>query len=274
MLSNHLEDHNLVFFSNFQWDVSSRTFMEELTKNRGLEKQFRKISIHSPNNPNAFNPILPQSIKKSLQMNIQCLPIMVAAGFNNIIYGPDAVTWIKNNTFNDGGKVLDFGNLGNSSVSSGCALTENGDLTHDRMFGDQEFHMMGNSVTGVVNTSDTCCPIGQTIDRIDTFEDNTTKHDARRDIDNRMSQLKAERDLQFQPGRPNMPSVPSMVGCRSVSGGGGMGGGGGGGSNMGNGGGLQYNPDPMVPVNNGYMGGRSRPMSNRNVPQVPSFGRM
>lgn len=249
-----VEDRNLIFYSQFPWDKNSKEFISELSKNSGLEKQFRKISIHDPSNPQMINHILPQIIKRSLKEYPQRLPILVAAGFDNFVFGEDATKWIKNNAFNDHGG-LKYGDLNQNSsslITMSCALDGTGNFTEHKMFGDQEFHLLGESSNGVIDLKDQHCLVKDVAThRIDTYADSTNKRNASREIDSKIQQLKSQRDLEFQPAKG--PSVPQMPSCTQQ-----------------NTSGFQYNPDPRMPVG----GGIPQTNNNRSVPQVPNFGRM
>lgn len=251
-MSKVATDYNLVFYSKYPWDKNSQFFISELSKNDALNSQFKKICIHTERNNQIINPILPRCIKECLkksQLHPSKLPILAAAGFDNFIYGEDATSWVKTNAFNDHGG-LQYGDLNDDAmIAQSCSLDNDGNFTESKLFGDQEFHMTGKSSSGRTGLKNMFSDLGDQTsnERIETYADSTSSRDASNDIESRMAQFKSNRELVFQPQRPGFSGSCSQQAQSQM------------------GGGLQYNPDPRVPVG-GAMGSNA---PTGTVPKCP-----
>jgi len=77
---------NLLFYSRNPQDKVSGSILEALQKNPGLDKQFFKICVETAKR-------IPQLV---IRENV--VPVVVASGFNKLIKGYDALTWIQNSS--------------------------------------------------------------------------------------------------------------------------------------------------------------------------------
>jgi hypothetical protein len=95
-----VKDRNLLFYSIHPNDEYSREFMQELEKNQNLKKQFILVCVNDP------NIRIPDKIKQ-----LNKVPVLIVAGFNRPIFGGDAVSWLKNNSFQEKANGMDYGSL-------------------------------------------------------------------------------------------------------------------------------------------------------------------
>lgn len=113
---DNISNKNILFFSLHEKDVTSKQILDELNKNKLLDNQFIKVCVY----PNYQNINIP---KKILELNK--VPVLIAPGFQEPILGDNALSWIKNNTFNtDKAMGLESADLGASNFSSIYASLE------------------------------------------------------------------------------------------------------------------------------------------------------
>ena len=102
-----LKDKNLFFYSLQPNDESSREFLKELEKNQVLKRQFILVCVNDP------NIRIPEKILKIGQV-----PILVVPGLNRPILGNDAVSWLRNNSFQEKGNGFDYGSLDSNTPAN------------------------------------------------------------------------------------------------------------------------------------------------------------
>jgi hypothetical protein len=98
------ENKSILFYSTHPNDLISRQFLEELNKNKLLNDQFIKICVTDP------KITIP---KKILEAN--SIPVVASPGFPDLIKGENALSWIRNNSFNGKGNGFNYGDVSHSS---------------------------------------------------------------------------------------------------------------------------------------------------------------
>ena len=225
---NRIEDRSIIFYTSY--DPVSQQILAKLEKFPQLANQMELIIVHRPDG--TLNPILPQMIQKLLQTSPHRVPILVAAGINNLIFGPQALSWIEHSTFTDYGGVTTRDWTGGPTL--GSQLDARGNFTQDQLFQNSEYHLSGKKVEGRDTGGDLA-----TIDQLggplmDLVEESQTKAQAGREAQRLLSQLKQQRSnpppgpSQVIPSRPlvpppvlSYPGVQPMIQAPSLGGPGG-----------------------------------------------------
>ena len=185
-MSSNYKHKNLLFYSNR--DQASLAFLQELSKNPLLDKQFVKICVNDP------RVKIPQRI---IQYNK--IPVVVCPGFDTPILGEDAFTWLQNNSFSEKSNgVLDFGNIKDSKdfSSEHSTLVEEFKRTDYNGYHNDEYNLGFNTDNKVVNSqfSNVQTQSQEDATRINTFEDNESKRGSKGVLDERMKTFQFHRD--------------------------------------------------------------------------------
>ena len=99
-----MENKRILFYSTHPTDTLSRQFLEELGKNKLLNDQFIKICVTDPNIK------IP---KKILEANT--IPVVASPGFPDLIKGENALSWLRNNSFNGTSNGFNYSDVSHSS---------------------------------------------------------------------------------------------------------------------------------------------------------------
>ena len=182
-MDNELEGKNILFYSESQNDTLSAQCLEILKKSPLLNEQFYKFSVNNPKLK------IPNMIK---QQNIT--PIIAVSGFNELMKGPQALDWIKNNNLNTL-KKNDYEyvniNQGQSLSSSFSSLADTFKVSSASQNHNSEF----NKGTDYADTS-YYAPINEKIN-IDTYEEqnNSSKYTQNEKLFNNFKNAR-QQDLQ------------------------------------------------------------------------------
>ena len=186
---NKIENKNIFFFSHHPKDTINRQFLQELEKNKLLDDQFIKVCVY----PNMLNINIPRKI-----LELNKIPVLVAAGFPKPILGEDALSWLRNNTFNnDKTTNLDYGNIYDTSFSSKYANLDDEFKANDyNQFHNSEYNLgfsntKNNSINNFSELKDDT--------RIITDEDSQGKKKGHSDeITKKLNQLQQQRNSEMQ----------------------------------------------------------------------------
>ena len=185
---------NIIFYSDKHPQCSQ--FMNELKNNKGLRSQFICILVDNPSIK------LPPLIKN----NINSIPILIAAGFNEPICQNAAISWIKQSAKNtlknvppDGGNgspdqiadFMDSGSLGFGMLTdiNGIDLSRNKDKYNMDVMGDNTIG--GSNFSSVQNTQ-----------TIEAFTDKPMKQNQNDIMNEKLSHLRNARNNDATIMRP------------------------------------------------------------------------
>lgn len=185
---------NIVFYSDKHPQCSQ--FMNELKNNKGLLSQFICIPVDNPSIK------LPPIIKN----NINSIPILIAAGFNEPICQNAAISWIKlssKNTLknvppsgetNQPDQIADF--MDSGSLGFGMLTDINGiDLSRNK--DNYNMDVMGDNTIGGSNYSSL-----QNTQIIEAFTDKPMNKNQNDIMNEKLSQLKNTRNNDASIMRP------------------------------------------------------------------------
>lgn len=165
-------DKNMLFFC--KGHPESTEFLNELSKNPLLKKQFIEIDQNDP------RIIIPARIAKINQ------PLILIANGAEPVTNKDAVFWIKNNGFSgqaNGWEFMDIGGSGNLAP----ALLDEIDKKNVKINGTSKYGLIG---------------VDQ--EKIDTFEQSGNGRGPKKsDMDVRMEKMRAERNELDGSRRPD-----------------------------------------------------------------------
>lgn len=207
-----IKDKNLLFYSVHPNDEFSRDFMRELDKNPILKKQFILVCV---NDPNIRIPDKIQQLNK--------VPVLIVAGFNRPIFGGDAVSWLKNNNFQEKANGFDYGSLDNDTSKYAFLGEEFKPSDYNQFFNNDYNHGFVEK-DSILNQQFSNL---KTDAHITTFDDsNEMKKDIQSQLEQRLSQLRQQRDADIpkpikrigglddnnnqQHQQPNFYNVPGM----------------------------------------------------------------
>lgn len=248
---NTVKDKNLLFYSVHPNDQFSREFLQELEKNPILKRQFVLICVNDP------KIRIPDKIKQ-----LNKVPVLIAAGLNRPIFGNDAVSWLKNNSFQEKGNGFEYGSF-DPSQGNFSFLGEEHKTSDYNQFFNNEYNQGFVEKDSVINNQFTNL---KNDTHITTYDDSSElKKDIQGQLEQRLSDLRKMRDTDVPKpikrigGMGEGPEMGTGGGGSGSGnfynmgpqgGGGGMGGGGFGGGGMGGGnqqgGAPVYNPNPFA----------------------------
>ena len=241
-MSVSLKDKNLLFYSIHQNDKHSHDFITELEKNQPLKRQFILVCVSDP------NIRIPDKIRQ-----LNTVPVLIVSGFNKPIFGADAVSWLKNNNFQEKGNGFDYGSLDEKNGSFAYLGEEFKPNEYNQFFNSEYNH-------GFIEKEN---PLNKqftnlkTDAHITTFDDsNEMKKDIQGQLEQRLSQLRQQRDADVPKPIKRIGGIDGMN--SNGVGGGGVGGGGQGQQSFFN----SQNGNSNAPVYN------SNPFGNHNIPQT------
>ena len=192
---DNVSNKNILFFSLHEKDTTSKQILEELDKNKLLDNQFIKVCVY----PNFRNINIP---KKILELNK--VPVLIAPGFSEPIMGDNALSWIKNNTFNtDTAMGLESAELGTSNFSSIYAsLEEEFKSTDYNQHFNSDYNLgFGQSKSNNPNEFMNVKENSQIV----TYDEGDGKKNSSDQIKKRMNQLIFNRDR-------DIPRAPQRIG--------------------------------------------------------------
>lgn len=178
-----IKDKNLLFYSVHPSDEFSRDFMRELEKNQILKKQFILVCVNDP------NIRIPDKIKQ-----LNKVPVLIVAGFNRPIFGGDAVSWLKNNNFQEKANGFDYGSLDNDTSKYAFLGEEFKPSDYNQFFNNDYNHGFVEK-DNILNQQFSKL---ETDAHITTFDDsNEMKKDIQSHLEQRLSQLRQQRDADI-----------------------------------------------------------------------------
>lgn len=235
-----IKDKNLLFYSIHPKDDYSREFLTELEKNQILKRQFILVCVNDP------NIRIPDKIKQ-----LNKVPVLIAAGLNRPIFGSDAVSWLKNNNFQEKANGFDYGSL--NDVTSKYAFLGDELKTSDyNQFFNSEYNNGFVERESVLNQQFTNL---KNDTHITTFDDsNEMKKDIQGQLEQRLNQLRQQRDADIPKPVKRIGGLDDMNNQQQQNQQNFYGGG----NNNNN------NNGPMAPTYN------PNPFANHNMPQQPN----
>ena len=176
-MDSDLEGKNILFYS--EHDAMSKEILQILENSPLLKEQFYKFSV------NDRRIKIPNMIREA-----GIIPIIAVSGFNDIMKGPQALEWVKNNSlssFQNGGfeyvDITKAGQLSSSFSSLGDTFkTSSASQNHNSEF---------NKGT---DYADTVCyaSIGDA-PHIDTYDEGPKKSVKEKELDRMLNQFKNSR---------------------------------------------------------------------------------
>lgn len=228
-----IKDKNLLFYSIHPNDEYSRDFMKTLDGFPQLKKQFILICVNDP------NIRIPDKIKE-----LNKVPVLVAAGFNRPILGPEAVSWLKNGGFQEKANGFNYGSL-NDHDANYAYLTDEMKTSDYNQFYNNDYNRGFTDKDSVLNHQ-----FSKLNDNahITTYDDaNEMKKDISSQLENRLSQLRQQRDTDVPRQMKRIGGMEDQnANSNTVING----------QRPGNGQGLVYNPNPFA-------------ANNQNAPTLP-----
>jgi hypothetical protein len=226
-----IKDKNLLFYSVHQNDQISREFLSELEKNPMLKKQFILVCVSDP------KIHIPDKIKQ-----LNKVPVLVTSGLNRPIFGSDAISWLKNNSFQEKANGFEYGSLDNDTSKYAFLGDESKVSDYNQFFNNDYNH-------GFVEKDSTLNKQFanlKTDAHISTYDDsNEMKKDISAQMDQRLSQLRQQRDADVP--KP----IKRMGGLEGVGGGNG------------------FQQNQMGGDNGNVPTYNQNPFGNHNMPQQP-----
>lgn len=252
------KDKSLLFYSIHPNDEHSRDFLKELEKNPSLKKQFILVCVNDP------NIRIPEKIRQ-----LNKVPVLVVSGFNTPIYGPDAVSWLKNNTFQEKANGLDYGSL-NQDDSKYSYISDEMKTSDYNQFFNSDYNHGFTDKDSVLNHQFSNL---KTDSHITTYDDSSEmKKDISSQIEQRLSEIRNQRDKDVPRPMKRIGGLDNMASQQNQSFSHGNGGGNGG-NGSGNGGGSTaptYNPNPFA---SHVVPQQPQQMQNRQLPfSMPQMG--
>ena len=140
-MDNDLEGKNILFYS--EHDSISKEILQILDKSPLLKEQFYKFSI------NDRRIRIPTMIREA-----GVIPVIAVSGFNDLMKGPQALEWIKNNSLsssqNGGFEYVDiskagqlsssFSSLGDTFKASGASQSHNSEFNKGTGYADTSYY--------------------------------------------------------------------------------------------------------------------------------------
>ena len=182
---------NLLFYSLYPNDKISRQCLAELEKLPELKKQFVKFCVHDPRNINGPAPIkLPKIVYDCMERGL--VPIIAAAGFNQPIHADSALSWIKQSALNKSGIMPS--NIHGQGGADNCSTIEQASRSGNSLF-DTDYNIGFSSGQGEFNKG--YASIDEAVEnRIVTYDEANDKNQASQEIQQRLEQLKFNRDTE------------------------------------------------------------------------------
>lgn len=234
-----IKDKNLIFYSVHPNDEHSRDFMKELDKNPNLKRQFVLVCVSDP------KIRIPEKIRQ-----LNKIPVLIVAGFNRPIFGVEAVSWLKNNSFQEKANGFEYGSF-DADASKYTFLGEESRPSDYNQFFNHDYNHGFVEREGVLNQQFT--PIKNDT-HITTYDDSTEmKKDIHDQLDQRLTQLRQQRDADVPKAIRRIGGLEDLPMGGNGSSGSGRGSGQSGGFG-GQGSGPVYNPNPF---------------GNHTLPQAP-----
>jgi hypothetical protein len=238
-----LQDKNLLFYSIHPNDKYSQEFRQELEKNPGLKKQFVLICVNDPSIK------IPNKIRQ-----LNKIPVLVAAGFNRPIMGPDAVSWLRNGGFQGKANGFEFGSLEDDNDSY-AYLTDEFDKSDYNQFYNSEYNLGFTDKDSMLNQQ-----FSKLSDNahITTYDDsNEMKKDIASQLEQRLSNLRVQRDKDVPKAMKRIGGLDHNDFLN--------------GNRPGNGQGITYNPNPYGSHQMPQQTNPQLPFQMPNMPGVPNM---
>ena len=191
-----VEDQCIIFYSLHPNDQISKKFIELLSKNPLIERQFIKVCVY----PNYQNIKIPERI-----VRLNKIPVLVASGFPEPILGQNALSWLENHALvNNKSNGLDYGSVENTSFSGKfSSLTGEFEQTDYNQFFNNDYNLGFGKDERNVNE-----PFSNVSDanRILTYDDaDESKKGMSDKMNAKLSQMKFQRDNE-------VPQSPQRAG--------------------------------------------------------------
>jgi hypothetical protein len=248
-----IKDKNLLFYSVHPKDEHSKIFLSELKKNPQLERQFILVCVSDPKIK------IPPKIHQ-----LGKIPILIASGLNQPIFGEQAISWLKNNNFQEKGNGYEYGTLGDD-MSKYALLGDESKLSGYQQSFNQDYNRGFSEKDGYLNQQFANITAVDGDSHISTYEDPNEKKDAGKDLDAKLSQYRQQRELDVPKPIRREGAMDNFT-QRNDGGNGGNGGNGGSGSVP------SYNPNPFGQHNvQGQGQGHQLPFNTR-LPMSQSGG--
>ena len=176
-MDSDLEGKNILFYS--EHDALSKEILGILEKSPLLKEQFYKFSV------NDRRIRIPNMIREA-----GVIPVIAVSGFNDIMKGPQALEWIKNNSLsnmhNGGFEYVDISKAGQLSSS----FSSLGD-TFKNSGASQNHNSEFNKGTDYADT--TCYASVGNASHIDTYDEGPKKSYKEQELDRKLNQFKNSR---------------------------------------------------------------------------------
>jgi hypothetical protein len=245
------KDKSLLFYSIHPNDEHSRDFLKELEKNPSLKKQFILVCVNDP------NIRIPEKIRQ-----LNKVPVLVVPGFNTPIYGPDAVSWLKNNNFQEKANGLDYGSL-NQDDSKYSYISDEMKTSDYNQFFNSDYNHGFTDKESVLNQQFSNL---KTDSHITTYDDSSEmKKDISSQLEQRLSEIRNQRDKDVPRPMKRIGGLDNMPPQQNQAYSYGNGGGSIGGSTA-----PTYNPNPFA---SHVAPQQPQQMQNRQLPfSMPQMG--
>ncbi len=198
-----LHNMNLLFYSTY--DDMSKECMVLLSKAPDLNKQFIKICVHHPQNPNLPSKLkLPSFVLK--MKNLNKIPVIAVAGFKKPIFAREACNWLKVHTENGGLQTIDIAGEG---VADNCSTIEQAELLNSEYF-NTEYNM--GFVDGCGEIGKNYANINESAsNKIVTYEDKNTKQESLNETQKRLEAIKNQRYTDAPQPMAKMIGIPPKM---------------------------------------------------------------
>lgn len=218
-MDSDLEGKNILFYS--EHDALSKEILGILEKSPLLKEQFYKFSV------NDRRIRIPNMIREA-----GVIPVIAVSGFNDLMKGPQALEWIKNNSLsnmqNGGFEYVDiskagqlsssFSSLGDTFKSSSASQNHNSEFNKGTDYADTTLYASVGDASHI-DTYDEVSPKKSYKEQELERKLNQFKNSRQNDIKNVNTQITndinayKEQNPSFgQPGQPGQPVQPGQPG--------------------------------------------------------------
>lgn len=179
-----IKDKNIFFYSLHQDDQFSREFMQELEKNPDLKRQFITVCVSDP------RVRIPEKIRQ-----LNKIPVLVVAGFNQYVYGSDAVGWLKNGSFQEKANGFEYASF-DEDASNYAFLTDESKPTDYNQHFNNDYNRGFTDREGTLNQQFTTL---KNDTHITTYDDsNEIKTDKKSQLEQRLTQVQQQRNAEVK----------------------------------------------------------------------------
>ena len=212
---------NIIFYSNFPHDKLSQMCLAEIERNADLSRQFLRICVHHPRNPNMPPTVnLPRIVVQLLDR----VPIIAISGFTKPIFAYEALKWLQSNQLKGENTDIRAGCIQGTAIADNCATVEQAGTVGSEFF-NTEYNMSFTDGKGEFNKVYSNL---EDNNRIITYDDVSDKKKASAAAQQNFERIKQQRDIEVprtqmrigglaenggngnMPMMPNMPNMPNM----------------------------------------------------------------